>query len=430
MPPPTSGATVSPEDARALQANIRRFYLFRFFVDFQLWLPIWAVYLTNERGLSLTELTVLDAPFWLLMIVMEVPTGAIADRWGRKLSLSYGALANAIAIIVFGLAGNFGVLLTSYAVWAVAFTLYSGADSAFVYDSLRAVGREDEYQKVWGRSFAVQAVGRILGLAAGAWLADLINLWAPIVASGGLMGIAWLVSFSFREPPRFGEQEQAGYLEVTKNAFRIAFGKPAVRMMMLLMAVVMGVGMSMTILQQPFLDEHGVRYGFFGFFLMPGQFLSIFGALLAYRISMALGVSRIVALMPLAVLTTAAGLGLIDYVAAFAFYPLTTVAFAMSFPIISDYLNRRIPSANRATILSIHNMLFSLIIAGVEPLLGAISDWRGLPTAYLTGGAILAVVATPLLVLWLRAHGRERLPDEETRAHPDAESEAEPAQPP
>ncbi len=420
----------STADTRAYQANIARFYLFRFFVDFQLWLPIWAVYLTNERGLSLTQLTLLDAPFWFLLIAMEVPTGAIADRWGRKVSLSYGALANAIAVVIFGLAGNFSILLASYLVWAVAVTLYSGADSAFVYDSLRAIGRKDDYQRVWGRTFAVKSAGAILGLAAGGWLAELVGLWVPVVASGGLMGIAWLVSFSFREPPRLAEDEgQASYIEVTKDAFRVAFGRPAVRMMMLLMAVVMGVGVSMTILQQPFLDGHEVRYGFYGFFLIPGQLLSIAGALLAYRVSEMLGLSRVILLIPVAVLTTAVGLGAIDHLAAFAFYPLTTAVFAMSFPIISDYLNRRIPSANRATILSIHSMLLSLVLVGMEPLLGVIGDWRGLPMAYRTGAVVLAVAAVPLLALWLREHRRETPSDMEEEGADAAETRTEPEAP-
>ena len=418
---------LSPEDARSLQANIWRFYLFRFFVDFQLWLPIWVVYLIDERGLSLWQIGALDAPFWVLLIVLEVPTGAIADRWGRKVSLSYGAFANAIAVIVFGLAGNFGILLISYMVWAAAFTLYSGADSAFVYDSLRAIGRENDYQKFWGRTRAVQAVGAILGLGVGSLAAEFINLWVPVVASGGLMAVAWLVSFTFKEPPRFDEGAgQAGYLQVTKDAFRVAFGRPTVRMMMLLMAVVMGVGVSMIILQQPFLDSHDVRYGFFGLFLMPGQFLSIAGSLLAYRLSVALGVSRLIALMPLVVLITAVGLGAIDHLAAFAFYPLTTLIFATSFVVISDYLNRRIPSGSRATILSIHNMLFSLMVGGMELLLTAVGFWQGLPFAYWTGAVFLAVVGTPLLALWLREHRREALTDEES----NEATEAEPAPPP
>ncbi len=424
-------ATLSLEDARSLQANVWKFYLFRFFVDFQLWLPIWAVYLTDERGLALWQIGVFDGPFWILLIVLEVPTGAIADRWGRKVSLSYGALVNTIAVLVFGLASNFGVLLASYLVWAAAFTLYSGADSAFVYDSLRAVGRQEEFQKLWGRARAVSAVGAILGLGLGSLLAEVINLWVPVVASGGLMGIAWLVSFSFKEPPRLEEGHQQGsYLAVTKNAFRVAFERPTVRMLMLLMAVVMGIGVSMIILQQPFLSSHDVRYGLFGFFLMPGQFLSIAGALLAYRIVTAIGVSRVVALMPLVVMGTAVGLGLVDHVAAFAFYPPTTLMFAMSFVVMADYLNRRIPSATRATVLSIQNMLFSLVVGVTEILLTVIGDWRGLPVAYWTAAVLLAITGTPLLALWLRAHRQEQLPGEEAVGAPDAESEAEPAQPP
>ncbi|MCY4391965.1 MAG: MFS transporter [Chloroflexi bacterium] len=420
---------LSPEVARSLQANVWKFYLFRFFVDFQLWLPIWAVYLIEERGLSLTQLTALDAPFWILLIVLEVPTGAIADRWGRKVSLSYGALTNAIAVVVFGIATNFGVLLISYMVWAAAFTLYSGADSAFVYDSLRAVGRERDYPKLWGRARAIQAVGAILGLLIGSLVAHYTTLWIPVVASGGLMGVAWLVSFSFKEPPRFEETDgQQSYLTVVKEAFGVAFGRPSVRYMMLLTAGVMGVGVSMIILQQPFLDSHDMPIWSFGLFLTPGQLLSMVGALITYRVITLLGVSRIIVLMPIVVMITAVGLGAIDYVAAFAFYPLTTTMFAMSFVVISDYLNRRIPSANRATILSIHNMIFSLAVAGMEPLLGWLGDTWGLPLAYRAAAIIVVVLAAPLLALWLRAHRQEQLLGEELLGAPDAEPQ--PAEPP
>ncbi len=430
-----SAVTISASEARALQANVWKFYLFRFFVDFQLWLPIWAVYLIEERGLSLTQLTALDAPFWILLIVLEVPTGAIADRYGRKVSLSYGALTNAVAVIVFGIATNFGVLLVSYMVWAAAFTLYSGADSAFVYDSLRAVGRERDYTRLWGRARAIQAVGAILGLLMGAIVAHYTTLWIPVVASGGLMGVAWLVSFSFKEPPRFEETEgQPSYFTVVKDAFSVAFGRPSVRYMMLLTAGVMGVGVSMIILQQPFLSEHEMPIWSFGLFLTPGQLLSMVGALVTYRVLTLLGVSRIIILMPLVVMTTAVGLGAIDYVAAFAFYPLTTTMFAMSHVVISDYLNRRIPSANRATILSIHNMIFSLAVAGMEPLLGWLGDTWGLPVAYRIAAIIVAVLAGPLLALWLRAHRKEHIPGDEVlgppEPQPEPEPESEPAQPP
>ena len=121
-------------------------------------------------------------------------------------------------------------------------------------------------------------------------------------------------------------------------------------------------------------------------------------------------------LMPIVVMITAVGLGAIDHVTAFAFYPLTTTMFAMSFVAISDYLNRRIPSANRATILSIHNMIFSLSVAGMEPLLGWLGDTWGLPVAYRAGshhrgrdrGALASTLAAgaPAGVVGRRSAGR------------------------
>lgn len=430
---PTLSTTLSESDARAYSANINRFYLFRFFVDFQLWLPIWVIYLIDERGLSLTQVTALDAPFWLLLIVMEVPTGAVADRWGRKASLSYGAALNAVAVIVFGLAGNFVLLLFSYMVWAVAWTLFSGADAAFFYDSLRVLGREGEYQKLWGRMRAVQSSGAILGLALGAPLAAITTLWVPVVGSGALILVAWGITLTFREPPRFADgEEQLGYLAGTKQAFRIAFGRPAVRAMLLFAAVVMGIGVSMQILAQPFLASHDVGYGNFGWFLIPGQLLAIGLSLAAYRVTAAIGLSRVIVLMPLLVLTTAVGLGAFDHLGAFAFYPLTTMVFAMSFPVISDYLNRRIPSSSRATILSIYSLLFSLMAAGMEPLLGAVGDAQGLPIAYRTAAIAMAVVGAPLLALWLRENRGEVLANGEAEGtaaeqSTPGESEAEPA---
>jgi len=48
--------------AARMQANIRKFYLFQFLLNFQLWWPIWVIYLTEERGLTLGQVTLIDVP--------------------------------------------------------------------------------------------------------------------------------------------------------------------------------------------------------------------------------------------------------------------------------------------------------------------------------------------------------------------------------
>jgi len=56
-----------------IQANIRKYYLFHLFLNLQLWWPIWIIYLTEERGLTLAQVTLIDVPFWLCVIFLQVP---------------------------------------------------------------------------------------------------------------------------------------------------------------------------------------------------------------------------------------------------------------------------------------------------------------------------------------------------------------------
>ena len=412
MPEQTSQVvSVSDAEKKKWSNNIWRFGAFRFFVDFQLWLPIWVIYLNETRGLSLTEITFLDVPFWLLLIVLEIPTGIVADRWGRKVSLCYGAFINAVAVLVFGLAGNIAILFVSYSVWAVAWTLFSGADSAFVYDSLKAAGRREEYQKIWGRIHSVSLVAHVLGLVLGAPLAAATNLWFPIVISAGLMLIAWVVALTFKEPPR--EEAPTSYRETILNAVNVVRSKPPVYTMMLFAGFVMAIAVSFSILAQPYLRSHGIGIDIIGFLQVPGQLVGIFAALFAYRLVGIIGVGRTMLLLPVVVLVAAIGLGSFDHIAAFAFYPLTGLVFAMSFPVLSTYFNDRIPSASRATVLSIYQLTFSLFVALFEPVLGWLADTRDFPTAYLVAAVILAVGTPVLYIFWLRASSKEVLLEQE-----------------
>ena len=403
--------SVSDAEKKKWSNNIWRYGAFKFFVDFQLWLPIWVIYLNETRGLSLTEITLLDVPFWLLLIILEVPTGIVADRWGRKVSLCYGAAINAVAVLVFGLAGNIAILFISYSVWAVAWTLFSGADSAFVYDSLKAAGRQDQYQKIWGRIHSISLVAHVLGLVLGAPIAAATNLWFPIVISAGLMLIAWVVSLTFKEPPR--EELPTSYRDTIMNAVNVVRSKPPVYTMMLFAGFVMAIAVSFSILAQPFLRSHDIGIDIIGFLQVPGQLVGIVAALFAYRLVGLIGVGRTMLLLPVIVLVAAIGLSSFDNIWAFAFYPLTGLVFAMSFPVLSTYFNDRIPSASRATVLSIYQLTFSLFVVFFEPVLGWLADTRDFATAYMVAAIILAVGAPVLYIIWWRASRKEVLLEQE-----------------
>lgn len=142
------GSFGPPSDGRMAaryQANIWKFYLFQFLLNLQLWWPIWVVYLTEQRGFTLGQVTLLEVPFLSSIVALQIPAAAIADRWGRKPTLMASACALTAAVTLFGLASSFTLILVSYLIWGIGFSLLFGTESAFLYDTLKALGREDDY---------------------------------------------------------------------------------------------------------------------------------------------------------------------------------------------------------------------------------------------------------------------------------------------
>jgi MFS family permease len=404
-------------DRHDYAANVWKSYAFQFLYSFQLWWPIWVIYLTDYRGFSLTQVGTLEAIFWIVIILSQLPTGLIADRFGRKTSLMLAGVFTTAAILVFGIAANYWVVLASYVVWGVGLTFASGADAALVFDSLKAVGREHEYQRVAGIGWGTFSLGTLAGLLLGAPLAAVTNLSFPVVISAVTCGLTIVVAWSFAEPP-IHEGERPGYRELLTESARTIWRSPTVRSMLLLAAVLMASINATIVFSQPFLDEHDVPVRLFGLAQTPMRIAAIAGALVAHRATARLGMGWMLTGAALVTVASYALLGGWNSVYAFGATTTLLLANGMLVPATTDYLNQRIPSAQRATILSARQFINSVIIAGGLPALGVIADQVSLQAVFWCSSAFLGVTAPLALALWLRA-------DAEEKTAPPARVEAE-----
>ena len=189
-------------EPRRFQRNIRVYYLFMASTGFMIFLPVWIIYLMDGRGLSLTEVGIIESFFWLTIIIGEVPTGAIADRFGRRVSLALGAMLFAISTVIFAMADSFSLLLGSYLVMGVGMTLYSGAGDALLYDTLRVLGRTGEYERHAGRSHGLFWGMMVLATAIGGPVAYFLGYSATILVSSGFFVVSAFAAMLLREPPR------------------------------------------------------------------------------------------------------------------------------------------------------------------------------------------------------------------------------------
>lgn len=398
---------LSDQERHAYQANIWKSYLLHFLVHFQLWWAIWVLYLRDLRGFSLTQITILEALFWGTTVLAEVPTGAIADRFGRKTSLALGAASTASAVLIFGLATSYPLVLASYVAWALGLAFFSGAEHALLYESLKAVGREDEFQRVAGRLGAIFAFGALAGGLVGAPIAAATDLSIPVLLSAAIAAPGVLVALSLREPPLPEGETRLGYVDLLRESARTATRMPPVRTMLVLSSLVMGLTFAPTIFTQPFLADHGVDVGILGFLLTPVRVMGMIGALVAYRVTARLGTRGAFLAAPLLMGSAYLVLGAWDSVYAFAAFPLVAFMNSLLLPTASDYLNRRIPSNQRATILSLRTMLASLWAALLLPALGATADGTSLRAVFGISAGLAAVLLPLALGLWLRADRRE-----------------------
>ncbi len=224
--------------APSYRGNIWRLFAVQALLRFILWVPIWVVFL-RRKGLSLTQVGLLEGVAWTITAFLEVPTGAIADRWGRKASIAVGASLYGLAMFLILAEALSPAFLLGYALWNSSTAFVSGADSALLYDSLKADGRAAQAAKQSGRYAAINQASQGIASLVGAAIATIdINLCFSICGFLALAAAALVLTI--HEPPRTTEdgEEYLGYWRNLKTAVRIAARRPVVRALVLLSATI------------------------------------------------------------------------------------------------------------------------------------------------------------------------------------------------
>ena len=408
----------------AYEANIRKSYLYRFLMEFQLWWPIWVIYLQHERGLSLTQITLLDLPFFFLIVLAEVPTGAIADRFGRKWSLMLGSSLFAVAVFVFAIADSYPVILLSYGAWGLGLTFQSGADVALLFDSLKAVGREGEFQKINSRLTALRSFSVLIAILIGAPIAEATSYSFAIMLSALIAVVAVPVALSMHEARRQVHDTSERYLQTLVSGIRDVWRHAPLRYIILFSGIIWMATFTPLIFQQPFLHHHGVGTGDLGLWQAPVRGGGIVAALLAYQFVARMGQRGAFFALPVMLIVANLALAGIDYGWAAAGFLGIGVVAGLQPPIIATYVNNRIPSERRATILSVQSVVQSGILAICEPIGGLVADQFGLRAVFLTFAVLTVLFAFPLLLLWTRAERQQSELEELSRALLGREREA------
>lgn len=192
-------AKAQPIDDPGLAANPARLAWFEAARNALFWLP--SFFLLFESRLPVDRVLTLAAIYYAASVALEVPSGYLSDRVGRRPTLVVGAALQALGCFTIAAADGFGTFAVGQACLAGAGAFFSGTDTSLLYESLRANGREAELVQHEAR---LQRVGLVaLGLAAlaGGFLAS-VDLRLPHALTGVASLVALGAALRLVEPPR------------------------------------------------------------------------------------------------------------------------------------------------------------------------------------------------------------------------------------
>ncbi len=384
-----------------LKKNINKNYLYTLLQNIDLTRGIWMIYLAG-KGMSLTQLGLLETIFHITSFLMEVPTGAVADIFGRKASRVLGRVFSLVSVIILLAADSFLWFAISFVFTALSYNLESGAGDALIYDSLKEIGEEDKYMKVSGNKEVFYQAAGIMSFLVGGYLATKsygIAFTITIVIGA----IALLQSFSFMEPSigrkHQMEEKENVFIRQLKDSIGVVRNNPKIGSLIVFTEILLTFCTCIFFYLQNYLKSDGYNEAVIGIIYAAAYVASALVASQVHIIEKRIKEQGILLIMPFVTAACLWGIALSSY--HFIFFIILMITEEVVYIAMSDYINKMIPSENRATILSFSSMVFSFFMITLFPLVGLLGDRYSLSFAIkcLGGLGIIFVLINSILLL-------------------------------
>jgi MFS family permease len=199
--------------SRALQVTLRSssnknttlIYILSFIGDLFFPIAVWMFYYLEY--ISFSEVAIITAVGTIAGIILEIPTGAIADTYGRKTSIVLSYLAFVPTMLLIAFFPTFPVLLLAAILASLVNALYSGSLEALIYDSLKETNQLNRFSEVTSRLEALSWVGLFAGAAIGGVLYSVLPA-APFLAQAVLVGFGVILAGMLHEPKLHSSEEE------------------------------------------------------------------------------------------------------------------------------------------------------------------------------------------------------------------------------
>lgn len=381
-----------------------------------IWLPTSLIIGVNtlfllDGGLSNVEAFAANALYTLGLVLFEIPTGMVADTFGRRASYLIGAavqlVGNLLYVAMWYTHGPFWGWAIASLLLGAGYTFFSGSLEAWLVDAIRHAGYEGELDPIFAKNQIVNGAAMLVGTIAGGFIAQIASLGVPYLVRAGIQGVSFVTALVLMKDIGFTPERAQSFVAQVKAlagaGWRYGFKNRPVRWVMLAAPFYMGTGIYGFYAAQPYLLElfgdmqaigvAGIAAAGVATTQVAGGFAVPYIRRVIHR--------RTHILLACCALTTVSLLlmGLIQvFAVVVALLVLWAIAYSVNLPVRQAYINSLIPSRERATVLSFDSMVSSTGGVVFQPILGRVADASGYAASYLVSGTI-AFFGLPFLFL-------------------------------
>ena len=380
-----------------MRQNILALYIIKLSKWFTLVMPI-IVLFYEDHGLGLQDVFILKSVYSIAAVALEIPSGYLADVWGRRKCLILGCILFFFGYLCYSFTSTFVAFAIAEILLGTGQTLVNGADSALLYDTTVQYKKENLYLRYEGRitmigNFA-EAIAGVFGGVLAAYSLRYPFYAQALIAFSGIPAAFALQELKIKskiQSPVNEIMRIIRYSLITNK--RLCYN--------IMFSGIIGAGtLTMAWFVQPYLMYMKTPTSWFGVIWTVLNLTVGIAALYSDRVDSYFGPKK----MGILILTFVAG-GYITLAFNLTYFGLAIlmvfyVIRGFATPILKGYINQMTFSEMRATVLSIRNFIIRLMFAAIAPFIGWLNDMYSLQIALLASAAIILLPGA--VFLWLQ----------------------------
>lgn len=385
-----------------LLSNIPKYYIYNFFALFILFDGTLSLYFQHKLGLSFSQVTIVYGVFTLLVGILEIPTGVLADKLGYKKTLALATLCMILASIGYKFSTSIVHLIFVEAVWALGFSLNSGTQDSFMYSTLKEAGKEDRFNSVMGIGNALMFSGLAVSAVIGGLMAK-YDLALPIKFGYLPLIIPFITVLTFKEPPI--DRSELNHFQHVKESFKFILYQPKLKFIIFYVVVLAVAFETVYKFTQPYMYQLGIPISLIGISFSCSYIISAVGSLVSHGLSKLIGEKVLFYLLYAALFITLLMLKINTVCAILGLMILLPIFEGIHGPVTSGFINRHTKDKVRATVNSIANLSKCLIAAIALPIFGILAERSINIVFFVNAGAVLGALF--IVISWYKRVHRD-----------------------